>query len=410
MLILKFLNFGEWFNSSNGKDNVVTKEKPLNSKTMKSTFADDGIFSERIFGSLNDLENYQCSCGNLTGHFYKDELCSVCNTRVERSKSTLERIGWIDLNDNYLINPIFFQLLSKVSPEFKKIIQKKDTIDIDGNLKCDKKTNYEGMGIDWFRENIDEVLEYFEDNIKPHNESILKLITKNKDLIFISKIPVVSTALRPATMVADSFFFDEMNNYYNFIIKINNILISKKVAEINKESFLYNMQLNLNQIMDKIFESIKGKDGTIRKNLLGTKVNFSARNLIVPMEKGYSMNDVILPYLTFLELYKLQIINLLSKLKGINLIDSKSIVENAKVKFNKEVHNIMDNLVRRNDIRILLNRNPTISIGSVLEMNVVKVKADINDYALELHNLILALLGADFDGDGARCFFETIIR
>jgi hypothetical protein len=153
------------------------------------------------------------------------------------------------------------------------------------------------------------------------------------------------------------------------------------------------------QLSTKIMDNIKSKSGLIRNQIMGTRVNFSARNIISPAKAGYKVDEIVLPYLTFLYLYKLEIVNIVSRIKGISLFEAEEVWHKASLKVDQEVYKVMKKIITDEEIGILLNRNPTISYGSMLYLRVAGIKDDYEDWTMSIHNGILSLLAGDYDGD-----------
>ena len=139
----------------------------------------------------------------------------------------------------------------------------------------------------------------------------------------------------------------------------------------------------------------------IRNNLLGSRINFSSRCVIVPLIGRYRTNDIIIPYLCFLELYKFEIINLLSKMDKITISEANERWMIATRHFDKRIYLVMKYMIKhsKDGLSVILNRNPTISYGSMLSLKVVDVKDSYDDLTMSVPVGTLALLAGDFDGD-----------
>ena len=398
-----FKDVDSWFDPKM----IITNPEGIDQKTKK--FKPDGVFSDKIFGSLdNDNLAYKCECGAYKGEFFKGKLCPNCSTEVKFTEPMLQRTGWIDLGEKYVISPLFYRFLEKLSR--KKMLQNmldyEAVLDIDGNVANqgdeDDKNPYKNIGLDSFRENFDEILQFLYDNATTKSkDELMSLLSNNRDKIFINRMPVYTTTLRPALMIKDTLKFDEVNNFYNLIIRNSNLIKTEVDNDIVNLPLLFTIQVEANKIFDKVLENIKGKDGFIRNNMVGSRINFSSRNVITPLPKNYKLDDVVLPYLTFLELYKFHIINILGKVKNISIVKATNIWYESTTKFSKEVYSIMEDILKKTKggCKILLNRNPTIAIGSILCLNIAGVKSDYTDLTLGVNNVILSLLNGDYDGD-----------
>jgi len=401
---LKFVSFDDMYDEKC----VVNNHEGIDSKTKK--FNADGIFSESIFGKLdNESVAFTCSCGKKKGKFYEGTSCEECNSDVVFTEPMVNRRAWILLNDFYILNPNFYKFLTKICKKttLNNIIAYQGKLDKDGVI-VDSETDdcpYNNIGLVEFRERFDEILDYFHKTSNSKiKDSIYNLIKKNKEHVFINKVPVYSTTLRPALMMKEKLIFDEVNNTYNSIILNSNII--KEVNQIESEDgkltiypLMYNIQLQANQVFEKIVDNIKGKSGFIRNNMMGSRVNFSARTVITPLPSGYGIDSIVVPYLAFMELYKFQILNILSRVKGISIGEANTIWNKGTTTFSQELYDIMKEIIKKVDCKVLLNRPPTISYGSILCLTIVDIKHDYDDLTSSIHNCILDLLAGDYDGD-----------
>lgn len=108
-----------------------------------------------------------------------------------------------------------------------------------------------------------------------------------------------------------------------------------------------------------------------------------------------------MPYKTFLELYKFPLLNIASRAEGITFNEANKLYNESTTKFNPKMYRYMQELLNKSKggVNIILNRNPTINIGSMMLLKIGEVKSDINDLTLSISNNILSSLNADFDGD-----------
>jgi DNA-directed RNA polymerase beta' subunit len=426
-------------------DNVVTSseiysrrnELVMEDGMMKEarSFEDKGLFSKRIFGNLNADEEFSCECGKFTGKLYEGLTCDKCNAEVKVFQANIDKVGWIDLKGHYIIKYVSYTLLEKVigRENLKHIVHLPNKITMQGDIDLDEirqiqKTSPEHrfwhVGLKKFRRNymelVDEdlitdadrkkakesddgripgILKYYHD-LPGKKEEKIRSFLEGVDEVFTDKIPVISIVLRPAMRTADGLKLDELNNVYINILKNVEILNDEvNLTEIIRDITVELIQAEYFQLSTKIMDNIKSKSGLIRNQIMGTRVNFSARNIISPAKAGYKVDEIVLPYLTFLYLYKLEIVNIVSRIKGISLFEAEEVWHKASLKVDQEVYKVMKKIITDEEIGILLNRNPTISYGSMLYLRVAGIKDDYEDWTMSIHNGILSLLAGDYDGD-----------
>lgn len=375
--------------------------------TDQKRFADDSLFSKRIFGDMDSKEEYSCECGNLHGKFYEGCICQKCGKPVEFVGLNVGKYGWIDLslskyNENgdliekgngcHLIEYIPYAQLEKIigRDNLRNIIHVHNTITITGELDTDEleelrnqspESKYYYLGIDGFYEKYEEILDYYNE-LKGNKYPELYEFLKNKDEIFTDKIPVISIILRPAMRTADGLKLDDINIKYQNILKNLEILKDVNMIKIIRDSTVEQIQAEFMLLSEEILDAIKSKSGIIRNQICGTRINFSARNIISPARAGYKIDEIVVPYLTFLELYKFEIINILKETENISIKEAEKEWFNASLKYNEKVWKIMKKMTRDNEIGVILNRNPTIN----------KMVAII-DFMVELLDMLEILIG-----------------
>ena len=383
MTVMSMIKFEDLFDP----EKVITNPAPI----IKNDFSDDGIFSTVIFGEETDSDN-------------------------------LDVIGWIDLGTDFVIAPLMYTRLAKLFRQrvLDSIIQFNKNISRDGNFVDDipepgsKSLVFEdsNIGLHEFRERFLELLQKYTDPEKkelPEYRNMVRWYIEDK--IFTSKIPVFSPKLRPAQLSKEdkTFQFSEINSYYNFIVSyaemIKTIKGNDKLEEVQlrKLKLLAKLQEYVNSASELILEFIKGKRGTIRKNILAGRVNFSSRSVIVPGPE-LAINEIEISYRAFLELYKLPLINSIVQTEGWTHLEARSYLNKNNNRFVKRIYNYMQELVENTagGLRAILNRNPSISVYSIEIVHIVGVNPEPENYTMAVSNLILNGLGADFDGDGAR--------
>lgn len=413
---LRFLNFNEIYDEKNlitnpdGIDNKKGKKGEDDQGNKKSKkFTNDGIFSEDIFGKMdNESIQYSCNCGKYKGKFYLGKVCEECETEVKYTESNILTTGWIDLGENHeIINPLFFNFLSKLGgKKFKDMIIFEKKLNKDGLIEDEKakvSNPFYNIGLREFKNNFPEILEWLrEKSTNKRSEKFYEIINKNKDIIFINKIPLFSPILRPALMMKDSLIFDKINNSYNQIIKNSNMInenIKTEETDINILPLLNDIQETFNEIYVKIIKALKGKNGFFRNNLMGNRINWSSRCVITPLPDGYDIDSLVIPYMCFMELYKFQLINLISSIKNVSLNEAESIWCKAITKYDTSMVKIINQFIEKGNCTVLFNRNPTINYGSIMKLKIVGIKTQYDDLTASLHNCILPPMGADYDGN-----------
>lgn len=376
-------------------------------KDLKSPYSP---FSTKFGQSLSDVNayanRYKCECGYLTSRLYLGIECPICNTKVRYFGDDFSKFGWICLKDPYyIIHPNLFKSIQFLigAQKLDDIIKPIDEKDEDGNdienKEPPKDNPYHGIGMMGFKDHFVEILEYFYAK-SPNKKEYFDDIMANLSKVFTQSIPVYTTLLRPFKVDGTSLFFEGTNANYNMMAKLAAV-INKDELNIfrkkkSKNQALYDMQFQYNDLYAELERTLAQKKGTIR-TLFGGRYNFSARSVIVP-DQTLRLDEVKLPYHALCELLQQSIVNILQKTYSILYSEAYKIWYKAQVTHSDVVENIINTIIKSypRGIPVLINRNPTISYGGIMQMYVVGIN---HNFTMSVPLRILKPLAADFDGD-----------
>lgn len=301
---INFIDFNDYFDP----EKIINVSEGF----KKNEFNDKGIYSERIFG------NYYAENNDITDR------------------------GWIVLNHS-LINPLLYLIMKN-----KKVLLKDDEKNLMNIIEQIKEDH----------------VKFLESRRTTKNSDTIDFLIKNYKYLLIDKYPVFSHKLRPITVLPGAkptLVYDKVNNHFSLLIEYNNtIKDSLTDKNFDNNEFIFGMQDLINTITDFLMSSVLSKKkGILRKEVLGNRVNNSSRMVITPLV-GKEIDEIEMPYIVAVELYKYQILNILTRIKGINYNQALKIHEKAQLKFNKEIYNILCSLVEKTKggLTVLLNRAP----------------------------------------------------
>lgn len=350
------------------------------------------------------IERHRCKCGHVIGKMFDGEECPDCHTKVEARDTNIEFTGWISLGSNYVVNPFYYNKLCGCIGDdtMASIIAAKSVVDVNGHMRLataeelDEKPKhpYVGIGLIQFRLRFNEIIDYFKIKKKQKADELTRL-KREASSVFCSSIPIYSTFLRPQSSTSDTYYYNGIDKEINPLFSLSEKV--KNSEEIDKIFILHRIQQRVNNLWDKNFEFIDGKEGWIRGQLLGGPLNFTSRNVIIP-DQSLKTNQIDVSYHTFLAVFKFKIIYYLMKMDNMKYSDAHNEWMNA-YKFSPRIYEIMQFIIRKEHRKCIINRNPTLNYYSMLRMEIRNVKRDINDYTLSVPPGILAGLNADFDGD-----------
>ncbi|MBC8588119.1 DNA-directed RNA polymerase subunit beta' [Paratissierella segnis] len=426
----------------------VKKPETINYRTLKPE--KEGLFCEKIFGPTKDWE---CHCGKYKRVRYKGVVCDRCGVEVTKSKVRRERMGHIELAAPvshiwyFKGIPSRMGLILDMSPRaLEKVLYFASYIVIDsGNTSLyEKQLLTEAEYRDAYdkyhnqfkammgAEAIKELLQ----RIDLESESIdlkgqLKDATGQKKIritrrlevveafrksgnrpewMILDVIPVIPPDLRPMVQLdGGRFATSDLNDLYRRVINRNNRL--KRLLDLGAPDIIVrNEKRMLQEAVDALIDNgrrgrpvtgpgnrplkslsdmLKGKQGRFRQNLLGKRVDYSGRSVIVvgPELKFYQCG---LPKKMALELFKPFVMKkLVEEGHAHNIKSAKRMVERVK----PQVWDVLDDVIK--DHPVLLNRAPTLHRLGIQAFEPVLVEGK----AIKLHPLVCTAYNADFDGD-----------
>ncbi len=426
----------------------VKKPETINYRTLKAER--DGLFCERIFGPTKDWE---CLCGKYKRVRYKGKVCEKCGVEVTTKKVRRERMGHIELAAPvshiwyFRAIPSRMGLLLDISPRLlEKVLYFAQYIVIDpGSTPLSKyqlltereyKDMYEryendfevGMGAEAIKKLLAEIdITALSESLKKELDTAsgqkkLRIIKRlevveafrksgNKpEWMVLDVVPVIPPEIRPMVQLdGGRFAASDINDLYRRVINRNSRL--KRLIELcAPEIIIRNEKRMLQEAVDALFdngrrgkpvtgpsnrplkslsEMLRGKQGRFRQNLLGKRVDYSGRSVIVvgPELKLYQCG---LPKEMALELFKPFVMKrLVETQKASNIKDAKKKVE----KVSAEVWDALENVIKEHPV--LLNRAPTLHRLSIQAFEPILVEGR----AIKLHPLVCSAFNADFDGD-----------
>ena len=361
----------------------------------------NGIFSSRFGQTLKDItpfaNRYRCECGYLQGRINYDSKCPICGTKVKYVDDNFGYFGYEVLKDpNYIIHPNIFKSLENfIGKEvLDNIIFKVDETDIDGHIVQKHKkyiskkgkgskadSPFSGIGILQFKERFDEIMEYFKNLYTTANKrAFYDDIMKDRDKVFTQSIAVYTTLLRPFDADQRAFYYEDSNKYFMIMNKLVDELNKYDDLEMNhhrlsNDTLLYDLQIKYSELYKNIENILQKKKGVVR-SLLGGRYNFTSRCVIVP-DPTLRIDEISLPYKCLVELLQQRIINIIQKGYNKSYSDAYNIWYKANIKEDPMVKNIIETLINNDQsgrgLPCIINRNPTIAYGGILQMFCIKM-------------------------------------
>ncbi len=426
----------------------VKKPETINYRTLKPER--DGLFCERIFGPTKDWE---CHCGKYKKIRYKGKICDRCGVEVTKSKVRRERMGHIelaapvshiwyfkgipsrmglmlDLTPRMLEKVLYFANYIVIDPGFTplekcQILTEREYRDMREKYEDDFKA---GIGAEAIRELLAQIdceklaIELREELKTAGGQKKAKLVKRlevveafrasgnRPEWMVIDVLPVIPPEIRPMVQLdGGRFATSDLNDLYRRVINRNNRL--KRLQQLNAPDIIVrNEKRMLQEAVDALIDNgrrgravtgansralkslsdmLKGKQGRFRQNLLGKRVDYSGRSVIVvgPDLKIYQCG---VPKEMAIELFRPFVMKKLVE-DGVanNIKSAKKMVDKQRT----EVWDALEDVIKEHPV--LLNRAPTLHRLGIQAFEPILVEGR----ALRLHPLVCTAYNADFDGD-----------
>ena len=426
----------------------VTKPETINYRTLKPE--KDGLFCEKIFGPSKDWE---CHCGKYKKIRYKGVVCDRCGVEVTKASVRRERMGHIalaapvshiwyfkgipsrmglilDLSPRTLEKVLYFAsyiVLDKGESDlmYKQVLSEAEYQEAKEKWGSAFRVGMGAESIKELLENIDLEKEYTEltEGLKGATGQKRARIVKRLEVVeafresgnkpewmIMTNIPVIPPDLRPMVQLdGGRFATSDLNDLYRRIINRNNRL--RRLLELGAPDIIVRNEKRMlqeavdalidngrrgrpvtgpgNRALKSLSDMLKGKSGRFRQNLLGKRVDYSGRSVIVvgPELKIYQCG---LPKEMAIELFKPFVMKeLVQNGTAHNIKNAKKMVERLQ----PEVWDVLEEVIKEHPV--MLNRAPTLHRLGIQAFEPILVEGK----AIKLHPLVCTAFNADFDGD-----------
>ncbi len=426
----------------------VKKPETINYRTLKPER--DGLFCERIFGPTKDWE---CHCGKYKRIRYKGKVCERCGVEITKAKVRRERMGHIelaapvshiwyfkgipsrmglmlDISPRDLEKVLYFAKYIVVDPgdtplEKLQILNEKEYADMVERYEDSFKAE---MGAEAIKEllaeiDVDALCEQLRSELEDASGQKKARILKRLEVVeafrqsgnrpewmILDVVPVIPPDIRPMVQLEGGrFATSDLNDLYRRVINRNNRL--KRLLELGAPDIIVRNEKRMlqeavdalidngrrgrpvtgpnNRALKSLSDMLKGKQGRFRQNLLGKRVDYSGRSVIVvgPELKLYQCG---LPKEMALELFKPFVMKRLVEIGAAgNIKSARKMVERART----EVWDALEIVIK--DHPVMLNRAPTLHRLGIQAFEPILVEGR----AIKLHPLVCTAFNADFDGD-----------
>lgn len=377
----------------------ITSIKAFNRKK----FHPEGLFSEQKFGPL---KNYTCQCGIYHGPSKDGSTCDVCKVLITNNNVRRTTFAKIVLPIK-IVNPIMYDLFVMLgNKHIKKMLddlmnnESSILYEYEGELQVTLTQEQIPRGAQtWEKSEATRVLvESIAETLVAYNEN-WQIIIDNIDNFLINEVIVLPPELRPVAEKAQGsrHLVDPINLMYKFILQ-KKLSIEETILDVTRNKTLYydyfkQIQYKVKELYNDLLTKLSKKEGIIRGNILGKRIDFSGRAVIAPDPK-LNLDECRLPYIVILELFKLPI--------------AKKLIHIGRFKILNKAIEFVDECIDKRSYQLLeickevtegeyciLNRQPTLHRLGMLAFKIKVTK----QYVIKIHPLVCPPYNADFDGD-----------
>jgi len=394
-------------------DKWAKKLKPItNSKPFKnSSYTKDGLFSQQIFGPV---KSYCCACKTnaYRGKRNRNKKCHKCQVVITSSDTRRQTFAKIELPFP-ILNPLFYFLAIKMKTTSKEILtnfleyKERYYFNDEGELiKIPKNADVE-KNI-YVLEGLDGAIKYIENLSENKLDDASEFIRDNKKALTISNVIVIPPKFRPCNRDSSGkFIMDNINKLYNQILIRSNLVKRSPVdmtdtdnVDIYKMNFVHLQKYSL-ELYNYVLDKLSKKDGLIRSNILGKRVDFSGRAVITPNPK-LSLSECAIPYFMMLEIVKPQLTGYLVRQRVKKTYKAAlDLIEECIKNRDFELYDHLCNFAKGK--YCILNRQPTLHRLGMLGFEITITKGN----TIEIPPMITAPFNADFDGDCMALYFPV---
>lgn len=383
-----------------------------------------GEFVKQLFLDMEQDLDYisSCECGAYRGNYFEGSTCPYCGTVVSSKFTTsVSNTHWLGIPDDLpaVIHPACFYVLkqwlgktrsTKEIGNKKKIPVIQAILDPSAVLPDEFREIVPVQGQTYFNQHWKEILSFFLHDYKYKKNNKLNpyinyMLEKYEDLFLVRKLPILHSSLHPLIRegkirTVDSTSSKIMPAIVNLSYAANAVrrMVTHKRQADKAIWGIYSKYIEY--CMDIVTKKVSEKFGHCRRHIVGSRVMFSARCVIVPITTRHSADECHIPWQVAVSVYKYEILNVLVNRKGYSFNDA--IAKHAKsiVAYDQDIMDIMNTLMKEaGGMRLFpIGRNPTLIHGSIMLFN-AKIKKDIHDHCISMPPTSIKNSNADFDGD-----------
>lgn len=340
-------------------------------------------FMEEIY--LEDTEEINfdayCSCRHLKGNYFIGMECPICKQTVRDAfSSEIKFKAWLKLPDYIppMLHPAAYWVFRKWLGGSKKVFLLDCLLDITAKDKLPEElVEAVGCGYKNFYDNFDKIINYLLNEYPPLQTSqgkdrsagIEEYVATYRKVMFINHVPVLNSNLHLMTSSGTMRYIDKSSPFViKTIVELSNLEFKQATGarpELYIDQQTYSIYQAYYEYVFSIVDSkLTKKLGYIRRHMVGSRIHFTSRAVILPIVSEHNADEIYLPWRIGVTMYGLEIHNLLVNRNGHNEEDALVKRNNALFKFDQEISDILKTLIEETPfvgLCVTIGRNPTLS-------------------------------------------------
>lgn len=333
-----------------------------------------------------------CECGTTTGNYYTGMKCRVCGTVVSNNLfGEIRNDSWLEIPASIkgVLNPQVYRILSKWfgNTSYQPILKQMLNMQL-LQEPIPGTPFFSGMGFNWFYDNFDAIISYFlvSHPTEPGRAMapMMKLfLEKTGKAIWCTKLPILSKLIQPITRVSKTVRYadTDIKNLIKSIFTLRSILLAEKMMNFSADHVDRNFYRVYGEFItyttNILTYKLPKKPSILRKHVFGARSHCSCRSVAIPITDPHDSDEIYLPWKLGVMVYKYHILSVLINKLNMTVFNAFDRIMNAINIYDHEIDCIMQDMIRDCPYKgfpILLNRNPSLRIGSIQLMFVTKIK------------------------------------
>lgn len=367
---------------------------------------------EEVIEILCDISNdnsdsvASCDCGEMVGNYYDGMKCRICGTICQNSLfEEIRNDSWLEIPTSIkgVLNPQVFRILSKWIDN----LNGEPILELVLNMQAQSvpipnTPFFTAQGFNWFYDNFDTFISYYLTNHpsptkRKLSPSIRLFLEKTGKAIWCTKLPILSKVIQPIARISKSVRYADadIKDLIRSIFTLRSILLAEKMMKFTKnhvDKYFFRvygefLAYDLNIMKTKL----PMKRSVLRKQVFGARSHCSGRSVAIPITEPHDSDEIYLPWRLGVVIYKYHILSVLNR-RNMSTFEAFNRIMTAINIYDPEIDEIMRDLIAESPYKglpILMNRNPSLRIGSIQLLFVTKIKPSMM-YNIDLNVTVYA--------------------